>query len=71
MDALLRSSRVPELHEAKIISSMISTERESFNALDTRIHQLEQDAEMARQRIQKLTTQLEAETRGLRSHEVR
>ena len=48
---------------------MMNSERDSINALDTRIHQLEQDAEMARQRIQKLTTQLEAETRGLRLHE--
>ena len=69
MDALLRSNRVPEPHEAKIISSMMNSEREFINVLDTRIHQLEQDAEMARQRIQKLTTQLEAETRGLRLHE--
>ena len=69
MDALLHSNRVPEPHEAKIISSMINTERESINALDTGIHQLEQDADMARQRIQKLTTQLEVETRGLRFYE--
>ena len=69
MDALLHSNRAPEPHEAKIISSMMNIERESINTLDTRIHQLEQDAEMARQRIQKLTTQLEAETRGLRFHE--
>ena len=69
MDALLHSNRVPEPHEVKIISSMINTEKESFNSLDTRIHQLEQDAEMARQRIQKLTTDLDAETRGLRLHE--
>lgn len=69
MDALLRSNRVPEPHEATILSSMMNTERDSINSLDTRIHQLEQDTEMARQRIQKLTTQLEAETRGLRLHE--
>ena len=69
MDALLHSNRVPEPHEAKIISSMMNSERDSINALETRIHQLEQDAEMARQRIQKLTTQLEAETRGLRFYE--
>ena len=69
MDGLLHSNRAPEPHEAIIISSMMNSERESINALDTRIHQLEQDAEMARQRIQKLTTQLEAETRGLRFHE--
>ena len=69
MDALLHSNRAPEPHEAKIISSMMDTERESINTLDMRIHQLEQDAEMARKRIQRLTTQLEAETRGLRFHE--
>ena len=69
MDALLHSNRVPEPHEAKIISSMMNSDRESINTLDTRIHQLERDAEMARQRIQKLTTQLEAETRSLRLHE--
>ena len=69
MDALLHSNRVPEPHEATILSSMMNTERDSLNSLDTRIHQLEQDAEMARQRIQKLTTQLKAETRGLRLHE--
>ena len=69
MDALLHSNRVPEPHEAKMILSMINTEKESFNSLDTRIHQLEHDAKMARQRIQKLTTQLDAETRGLRLHE--
>ena len=69
MDALLRSNREPEPHEAKIISSMINTERESFNILDTKIRQHVRDAEMARQRIQKLTTELDAETRGLRLHE--
>src|SRR5258706_9276756 len=69
MDALLHSNRVPEPHEATILSSMMNTERNSVNALDARIHQLDQDAEMARQRIQKLTIQLEAETRGLRLHE--
>src|SRR5258706_11721813 len=47
---------------------MMNTERASINSLDTRIYQLKQDAEMARQRIQKLTTQLEAETRSLRLH---
>jgi len=69
MDALLHSNRVPEPHETTILSSMMKTERDSINTLDTRIHRLEQDAEMARQRIQQLTTQLEAETRGLRLHE--
>ena len=69
MDALLHSNRVPEPHEAILISSMVNTERESINTLDTRIHQLEQDAELARQRIQTLTAQLEAEIRGLRLHE--
>ena len=69
MDTLLHSNRVPEPHEATNLSSMMDTERDSINTLDTKIHQLEQDAEMARQRIQKLTTQLEAETRGLRLHE--
>ena len=69
MDALLRSNRVPEPHEAKIILSMINTERDSIKDLDTKIRQQVQDAEMARQRIQKLTTQLDAETRGLRLHE--
>ena len=69
MDALVHSNRAPEPHESIIISSMMNSERESINALDTRIHQLEQDAEMARQRIQNLTTQLEAETRGLQFNE--
>jgi len=69
MDALLRSNRVPEPYEATFISAMMTTERDSMNTLDAKIHQLEQDAEMARQRIQRLTAQLEAETRGLRLHE--
>ena len=69
MDALLHSNRAPAPHEATILSSMMNTERDSLNSLDTRIHQLEQDAEMARQRIQKLTSQLNAETRGLRFYE--
>jgi hypothetical protein len=69
MDALLNSNRVPEPHETTIISAMMNTERDSINTLDTRIHQLEQDAEIARQHIQKLTAQLEAETRRVRFHE--
>jgi len=69
MDALLHSNRLPEPHEATFISAMMNTERDSINILDTRIHQLELDAELARQRIQRLTVQLEAETRGLRLHE--
>ena len=48
---------------------MMNTERESVNTLDAKIHQLEQDAEMGRQRIQRLTAQLEAETRSVRFHE--
>jgi len=69
MDALLHSNRVPEPYEATILSSMMNTEGDSINSLDTRIHQLEQDAGVARQRIQKLTTRLKAETRGLRFYE--
>jgi hypothetical protein len=69
MDALLNSNRVPEPQEATVISAMMNTERDSINTLDTRIHQLELDAELARQRIQRLTAQLEAETRIIRLHE--
>jgi hypothetical protein len=69
MDALLNSNRVPEPHEATIISATMNTEREFINTLDTRIHQVEQDAEMARQHIQRLTAQLEAEARRVRLHE--
>jgi hypothetical protein len=68
MDALLNSNRVPEPQEATIILATMNTERDSINTLDTRIHQLEQDAELARQRIQRLTAQLEAETRIVRLH---
>jgi len=69
MDALLHSNREPEQHESTVLLAMMNTERDSINTLDTRIHQLELDAELARQRIQRLTAQLEAETRGLRLHE--
>jgi len=69
MDALLHSNRVPEPHETTVLLAMMNTERDSINTLDTRIHQLELDAELARQRIQRLTAQLEAETRGLRLYE--
>ena len=69
MDALLHSNRAPDPHEATIILAMMNTERDSINTLDTRIRQLGQDAQMARQRIQKLTAQLEAETRGVRLQE--
>jgi len=69
MDDLMYSNRVPEPYEATFISAMMNTERDSANTLDAKIHQLEQDAELARQRIQRLTAQLEAETRGLRLHE--
>ena len=69
MDALLNSNRLPEPHEATIISAMINAERDSIHTLDTSIHKLEQNAEMARHRIQQLTTQLNAETRGLQLHE--
>jgi len=48
---------------------MMNTERESVNTLDAKINQLEQDAEMVRQRIQRLTAQLEAETRSVQFHE--
>jgi len=69
MDALLHSNREPEPHETTVLLAMMNTERDSINTLDTRIHQLELDAELARQRIQRLTAQLEAETRGLRLYE--
>jgi len=69
MDALFHSNRMPEPHEATIISAMMNAERDSIHTLDTRIHKLEQDAEMTRQHIQQLTAQLEAENRGLRLHE--
>ena len=69
MGALLHSNRAPEPHEATFILAMMNTERDSINTLDTRIHQLEQDAQMAQQRIQKLTAQLEAENRGIRLQE--
>ena len=69
MDALLHSNRAPEPHEATTILAMMNTERDSINTLDTRIRQLRQNAEMARQRIQKLTARLEAETRSVRLQE--
>lgn len=69
MDALLHSNRAPEPHETRIISVMMKVKRESINNLDINIDQLEQDAEVARQRVQRLTVQLEAETRGLRLYE--
>jgi len=69
MDALLHSNRVPELHEAAIISAMMDAERDSINTFDKRIHKLEQDAEISRQRVQRLAAELEAETRGLWLHE--
>jgi hypothetical protein len=47
---------------------MIDFERDSINTLDASLDKVEQDAEIARQRIRKLATQLEAETRRLRLH---